>query len=110
MSQDLKDFLLRLNRVNTAESCKALVNYIDERWRDGSTDLTEKDWPLMSSAIAKWKGSVMRDPAPSRVWKIMHKSTKKISTMVVGDEQAITQDEAIFFAKQRYFDDVLTVE
>jgi hypothetical protein len=96
--------------VQTSASCIALVNDIDERFRDGSAELIEADWTLMSSAIAKWKGSVMREPAPSRVWKIMHKSTKKISTMVVGDETPITQDEALFFARQRFFDDVLTVE
>jgi len=110
VSPALQEFLCRLNRIQTAESIKALVKDIDEKFRDGSADLTADDWPLMSSAIAKWKGSVMRDPVPSRVWKIMHKSTKKISTMVVGDETPITQEEALFFAMQRFFDDVLTVE
>lgn len=110
MSPALIEFIGRLNRVQTSQSCMALVNDIDERFRDGSAELTENDWPLMSSAIAKWKGSVMREPVPSRVWKIMHKSTEKISTMVVGDETPITQDEALFFARQRFFDDVLTVE
>lgn len=44
-----------------------------------------------------------------RVWRVVLKCGKGI-TMVVGDETPINKDEALFFARQRFFDDVLTVE
>lgn len=44
-----------------------------------------------------------------RVWRVVMKCGKGI-TMVVGDETPIDFDDALFFARQRFFDDVLTVE
>lgn len=109
MSPDLIEFIKRLNCVETAQSCISLVNDIDNKFSNGIAILEESDWPLMASEIAKWKRSVMRDPVPSRIWQVMLKNGTQM-TMVCGDENAITQEEAIFFARQRYFDDVLTVE
>jgi len=109
VNSDLDAILRHLSKIATAESVKALVQHVDERWRAGEITLTENDWPILSSAIGKWKGSVMRDPIPSRIWCVTLKNGKSM-TMVVGDENPITQDEALFFARQRFFDDVLTVE
>lgn len=44
-----------------------------------------------------------------RVWIVTLKTGKSM-TMVVGDEHPITQEEALLLARQRFFDDVLTVE
>ena len=109
MSSDLDAILRHLSKIATAQSCKALVQDVDEKWRAGEITLTEKDWPILSKAIGKWKGSVMREPVPSRIWCVTLKNGKSM-TMVVGDENPITQDDALFFARQRFFDAVLTVE
>jgi hypothetical protein len=73
-----------------------------------TADLKPEDWTLMAAAIAKWK-STMQEPTPSRVWSVELKDGSRM-TMVSEDPLPITQDEALFFAKQRYFDAVLTVE
>jgi hypothetical protein len=44
-----------------------------------------------------------------RVWRVILKDGTAM-TMVCGDENSIDKDEAIFFARQRFFDAVLTVE
>lgn len=108
MSADLDAFIARLNRIKSCNGIKALMQDVDERFRAGTVDLGPDDWVLMSSSIAKWK-TTMKDPAPSRVWSVELKSGNRM-TMVSEDPIPITQDEAIFFARQRFFDEVLTVE
>jgi hypothetical protein len=108
VSADLDVFIARLNRIKSPNGCKALVQDVDERFRADTIDLGPDDWVGMASAISKWK-STMHDPAPSRVWSVELKSGVRM-TMVSEDPIPISQDEALFFARQRYFDEVLTVE
>lgn len=52
-----------LNQINSAKSCediKQIIQNVDEQFCAGQITLTEKDWPEISSCVAKNKGRIER--------------------------------------------------
>lgn len=105
----LQLFNLHIQTIKYAESCKILVQYLDEEWRANKFDfeIVPDQWIEISAKIAEFKGKRMIPPEVKRYWRISLK-TGENCTMIIEDP--CSYEEALQHARDRFFNNVLIVD
>ena len=56
--QNIAEIISAINESQSCDDIKRIVEEVDQLWRAGQITLTEKDWPEISSCVAKNKGRI----------------------------------------------------
>ncbi len=83
--KNIYDIVEELSKTKTCNEIKDLIQKVDEDWRVELIDLSEEDWPILSSAVAKQKGkieNISNTPIKQREHKKMQTIAKVIGEVL----------------------------